>query len=273
MNIKFLTIVVFFLAFAEAVMAQDFQGVATYKSRRKVDLKMQGENMTDAMQEQIAAQLKKQFEKTYTLTFNRNESLYKEDEKLATPDVASASGIQIKISQSRDILYKNTGAQRYERQEDVLGKIFLVKDSLSKPEWKLEKETKSIGDYTCFKATRTEDVVSQTFSSETMKTVDTSFTKTVTVWYTPQIPVSHGPGMNWGLPGLILEVQDGDQTILCSQIVLNPEEKIEIKAPENGKVVGEAEMKTIQDEKMKEWIERNSSTREDGKSFTIKIGG
>ena len=27
------------------------------------------------------------------------------------------------------------------------------------------------------------------------------------------------------------------------------------------------------DEKMKEWIERNSSTREDGKSFTIKIGG
>ena len=168
MNIKFLTIVVFFLAFAEAVMAQDFQGVATYKSRRKVDLKMESENMTDAMREQIAAQLKKQFEKTYTLTFNRNESLYKEDEKLATPDVASASGIQIKISQSRDILYKNTGAQRYERQEDVLGKIFLVKDSLSKPEWKLEKETKSIGDYTCFKATRTEDVVSQTFSSETM---------------------------------------------------------------------------------------------------------
>ena len=273
MNIKFLTIVVFFLAFAEAVMAQDFQGVATYKSRRKVDLKMQGENMTDAMQEQIAAQLKKQFEKTYTLTFNRNESLYKEDEKLATPDVASSSGIQIKISQSRDILYKNTGAQRYERQEDVLGKIFLVKDSLSKPEWKLEKETKSIGDYTCFKATRTEDVVSQTFSSETMKTVDTAFTKTVTVWYTPQIPVNHGPGMNWGLPGLILEVQDGDQTILCSQIVLNPEEKIEIKAPENGKVVGEAEMKTIQDEKMKEWIERNSSNREDGQTFTIKIGG
>ncbi|HCQ77908.1 MAG TPA: GLPGLI family protein, partial [Leeuwenhoekiella sp.] len=90
MNIKFLTIVVFFLAFAEAVMAQDFQGVATYKSRRKVDLKMESENMTDAMREQIAAQLKKQFEKTYTLTFNRNESLYKEDEKLATPDVASS---------------------------------------------------------------------------------------------------------------------------------------------------------------------------------------
>ena len=135
--------------------------------------------MTDAMQKQIADQLKKQFEKTYTLTFDRNQSLYKEDEKLARPDVASSGGLQIKISESRDILYKNTAAKRYERQEDVLGKIFLVQDSLQKPNWKLEKETKSIGDYTCFKATRNEEVTSQTFESDSMKTKDTTFTKTI----------------------------------------------------------------------------------------------
>ena len=130
MYIKTLSILVFFLAFAEALTAQDFQGIATYKSRRQVDLKMEGKNMTDAMQKQIADQLKKQFEKTYTLTFDRNQSLYKEEEKLATPDIASSGGFQIKVSQSRDILYKNTAAKRYKWQENVLGKIFLVQDSL-----------------------------------------------------------------------------------------------------------------------------------------------
>ncbi|WP_442846682.1 GLPGLI family protein [Leeuwenhoekiella sp. H156] len=273
MNFKMLSILVFVLAFAEALSAQDFQGVATYKSRRQVDLKMEGKNMTDAMQQQIADQLKKQFEKTYILTFDRNQSLYKEDEKLAKPDLGASGGFQIKVSQSRDILYKNTAARRYERQEDVLGKIFLVQDSLQKPDWKLEKETKSIGDYTCFKATRTEEVNSQTFESDSMKTKDTTFTKTITAWYTPQIPVSHGPAMNWGLPGLILEVQDGKESIMCSQIVLNPEDKIVIEAPEGGKIVDEASMKAIQEEKMNEWLERNSSNGEDGKTFTIKIGG
>lgn len=273
MKIKSLSILVFLLAFAETLIAQEFQGVATYKSRRQVDLKLDGKNMTDAMQEQIAEQLKKQFEKTYVLTFDRNQSLYKEDEKLAKPDVANSGGMQIRISQSREVLYKNTAARRYERQEDVLGKIFLVQDSLQKPDWKLEKETKSIGDYTCFKATRTEEVTSQTFESESMKTKDTTYTKTITAWYTPQIPVSHGPAMNWGLPGLILEIQDDKLSLLCSQIVLNPEDAVTIEAPEGGKIVDEASMKAIQDEKMKEWIERNTSNREDGKTFTIKIGG
>ncbi|MFI8377370.1 GLPGLI family protein [Leeuwenhoekiella sp. NPDC079379] len=263
----------FFLAFAEAVQAQNFQGVATYKSRRQVDLKMSGKNMNDAMQKQIAEQLKKQFEKTYTLTFNQNESLYKEDEKLATPNIGNTSGLQIKVNQSQTVLYSNTATQNYQRQEDVLGKIFLVQDSLAKPDWKLERERKSIGDYTCFKATRTEMVNTQTFASDSMKTVDTSFAKTITVWYTPQIPVSHGPDMNWGLPGLILEVQDGKQSILCTQIVLNPEKKIEIKAPVGGKIVDEASLKAIEKEKMEEWLERNSSNKGDGKSFTIKIGG
>jgi GLPGLI family protein len=31
---------------------------------------------------------------------------------------------------------------------------------------------------------------------------------TITAWYTPEIPVNQGPE-NWGLPGLILEINDG----------------------------------------------------------------
>ena len=59
----------------------------------------------------------------------------------------------------------------------------------------------------------------------------------VTAWYTPQIPVSQGPGEYWGLPGLILEVNAGTTTVLCTEITLNPNEKVTIKKPSKGKKV------------------------------------
>jgi GLPGLI family protein len=31
---------------------------------------------------------------------------------------------------------------------------------------------------------------------------------TITAWYTPEIPVNQGPENYWGLPGLILEIND-----------------------------------------------------------------
>ena len=44
-------------------------------------------------------------------------------------------------------------------------------------------------------------------------------------------PVGHGPSEYWGLPGLILEVSAGETTMLCSKIIINPVEAIEIEAP------------------------------------------
>ena len=52
----------------------------------------------------------------------------------------------------------------------------------------------------------------------------------VEAWYTPQIPVGHGPAEYWGLPGLILEVSAGNTTMLCSKIVMNPAEKEKIRS-------------------------------------------
>jgi GLPGLI family protein len=37
---------------------------------------------------------------------------------------------------------------------------------------------------------------------------------TITAWYTPEIP-NQGPENYWGLPGLILEINDGKTVILC----------------------------------------------------------
>tara|TARA_R110002094_G_scaffold188493_1_gene163720 strand:- start:14 stop:274 length:261 start_codon:yes stop_codon:yes gene_type:complete len=81
----------------------------------------------------------------------------------------------------------------------------------------------------------------------------------VEAWYTPQIPVGHGPLEYWGLPGLIIEVSAGNTIMLCSKIVMNPDEKVEIEASEKGKVVSKNEYHEIIVEKMKEF--RNNRGR------------
>ncbi|HEU4495991.1 MAG TPA: GLPGLI family protein, partial [Flavobacterium sp.] len=60
----------------------------------------------------------------------------------------------------------------------------------------------------------------------------------------------------WGLPGLILEANDGNTTILCSKIILNPKEKIEIKKPNKGKKVNRKQYEEITS-KMVERMQKN----------------
>ena len=71
-------------------------------------------------------------------------------------------------------------------------------------------------------------------------------------WYTLQIPLRHGPAEYWGLPGLILEVSAGNTTMLCSQIELNPKEKVEIEAPDKGKIITKIEYQSTLKGKMLE---------------------
>ena len=64
------------------------------------------------------------------------------------------------------------------------------------------------------------------------------------------MPISQGPLEYWGLPGLILEVNVGNTTMLCSKIVMNPDEKLKIEAPQKGKEATKQEYKAIISGKM-----------------------
>jgi GLPGLI family protein len=262
--------------FITSLFAQEFRGIATYKTDRQVDLQMDSTHMNDDMQKQLAAQLRKQFQREYTLKFNSDESIYTEVEKLDAPAPAMSGGVNIVVSGGTDILYRNVKDNKMVRETEIMGKPFLIKDALEKRKWKLEKESKSIGEYTCFKATFTEEVTDRIFSSETDSIAEVKKMRTTTAWYTLDIPLQHGPDEYWGLPGLVLEVNDGRLSILCSKIVLNPEKELKIIAPNNGKVVSREEFDTIQDKKMKEMEEQfQSSGRRggDGNVVKIRIGG
>ena len=121
-------------AVISTVNAQDFQGVATYKTQRQVDIKIDSAKMDAGMHAQIVEMMKKQFQKTFKLTFNKEESVYKQDEELSKPQVGGGEFqvVMIGAGGGTDVLYKNTKEQRFSQQVDTYGKIFLVKDNIEK---------------------------------------------------------------------------------------------------------------------------------------------
>jgi GLPGLI family protein len=271
------------LLFTSIVSAQDFKGIATYKSQRKMDIQLDSTHMNEDMRKQMLAMLKKQFEREYTLTFNNEASIYKQVEQLDKPSAMANGGMEVVMvgTGDSDVLYKNVKEDRYSNQNELFSKLFLIKDKLEVPEWTLEKDTKNIGEYTCFKATYKRKVMMNNSMSMSIngdgddeESEEEEVEQTITAWYTLQIPVSHGPGNYSGLPGLILEVSDGTETILCSKIVLNPKDGVSIKEPTKGKVVDQEEYDAIMEKKMNEMSERmNSNRRDDGNSIEIRIGG
>lgn len=274
-------VIILFALFVTHSFAQNFSGKATYKTHRKVDLKINdGKGAPDdALQKQLAAQMKKMFQKTYTLNFTKTTSAYTQNKKLAAPQ-PQQGGMQIRfegMGGGEDILYKNISAKRFVNKTEVMSKRFLIKDNLEEYGWELTSETKNIGNYTCYKATRKKEEKYTKFNFEDGKESEEEAIRIVETiaWYTPQIPVSNGPGKYWGLPGLILEIKEGKQTIVCTEVVLNPKDKIAIKEPRKGKVVTQKKYEAIMDKKSKEMHKRfnNGRKRKDGHSFSIQIGG
>jgi GLPGLI family protein len=272
------------LAFSQVQAQKDFQGMAVYESKTQTP-KFEGmpgnRDITPEMQKNMEERMKKMLEKTFILNFNKSASVYKEEEKLDTPG-QQAGGMRMMISSMTGgggTFYKDVKNKTYTVDKEFMGKEFLVKDSLPKLNWKLEQETKQIGGYNCYKATAVKEASKTDFRNFRPKNNDdkkdeakkaSDETKTnfednfeipkeivVTAWYSPEIPINQGPENYWGLPGLILEINDGTTTILCSKIVLNAKEKADIKAPTKGKEISQKEYDETVVKKMKEFREMN----------------
>ena len=262
-----LSILPFILLLSAKPNVQEFQGQAFYFSKSKMDLGTWGARMSEAQKKQIQSRLKNRLEKTYVLNFNKEESLFNEEDKL---DAMSGATDSWGKNFSQGEQYKNVKENALIQSQEFYGKQFLVKDKLQTIEWKMGKESKQIGKYICFKATSlvpTSDLAWYSFSWSDLRanTYENKADSTkvapkkeevkmteIEAWYTPQIPVSHGPGEYWGLPGLILEVSAGNTTMLCSKIVMNPQEKIKIEAPDKGKEITKSEYQATISGKMQE---------------------
>jgi len=133
----------------------------------------------------------KSFESTETvLHFNANQSIYEEREKELTEDeVNNEQNMFMKFKPEMDKNFVSFTDNYQITTKDFMGKKFLIKDSIDSKKWKMTGKQKEIGGFPCLQASFTDS------------------TKTIEVWFTPQIPVSTGPKGLGGLPGLILEAR------------------------------------------------------------------
>ncbi|MDP2686274.1 MAG: GLPGLI family protein [Aequorivita sp.] len=274
---------IFLLLFSFGINAQNISGQAFYESKTTVDMDALGggREMSEEMKKTVAQMMKSALEKTYVLTFNKDESIYKEEEKL---DAAPMNpGFKMMMSSfTPGVQYKNLKTGQIVEENEFFGKQFLVTDSIKTLDWQITKESKPIGQYIAFKATAIKKVDPNDYSmarpkkkdekenaevkndsaqtQDPMDMIEIPEEIEVTAWFTPQIPVSNGPGEFAGLPGLILELNVYRTTLLCSKIVMNPKDAENIEPPTKGKEVTRAEYVKIVKEKTDEMREnfRNS---------------
>lgn len=281
-------------------VAQDFQGVATYQSKTTIEINLDGRNIPEARKQEIMESMKRGMERSYVLTFDRTSSIYEEEERLETPGSGGPGGFRMAFAGGfgSGVYFKDVKEQAFRNETELMGKLFLIQDSLDTWNWKLGSETKKIGNYTCYKAIAIQKVDTTQFnrmrrrfsepetdgaakrdsivkdsarSNNLLSRLEQPKDREITAWFTPEIPVSQGPGPYWGLPGLILEVNDGRTVILCSKLVLNPEERIAINPPSKGKAVSQKEYNTIMEEKMGEMSERFRARGGRGEGIQIRI--
>lgn len=278
---KIVLLLAFVLIASSSLKAQNFQGQAIYQTKVNVSITLDSTKMGKQKADELQKMMQKHFEKKYILDFNQFESIYKEEEKLDQP---GGSGSIRMMGFGGDVYYKNIKEKRYVNQKESFSKEFLIKDSLPVLNWELNKESKMIGDYLCFKATAVKQVRDHKREYDEMEKEESPSENApkyykdleIVAWYTPEIPVNNGPSEFWGLPGLILELHRDKTIYLCEKITINPKEAKPILEPDKGKEVTQDEYDAIMEEKsneMREMYRSKKGSKKRGEGITITIGG
>jgi GLPGLI family protein len=115
---------------------------------------------------------------------------------------------------------------------EMLGKTYLIEDSLQAPKWKVMNQIKDINGHVCMLAI-TEDTIKR---------------QKIEAWFAHDLPVSAGPGQYFGLPGLIMEldVNQGDLVLTATKVELKPVgEEINLPKKIKGKKITSPEYDTL----------------------------
>jgi GLPGLI family protein len=126
-------------------------------------------------------------------------------------------------------------------QIEYMTRFFLVQSEIEAVAWKLGSEKKKILEYTCMSASVSLD------------------DQEIVAWFAPGIPVSLGPSVFGGLPGLILAVErNGETAYLATSVKLTPPAEASLVKPSKGSKMTKEEFESIREEKEKERKENTS---------------
>jgi GLPGLI family protein len=180
------------------------------------------------------AKLPKFDTRNFTYFFTTKQSKYTPVKKEEDPALASMGG----LPGTQTIVYSDFDKQKNVAYKKVFEENFLLDDSMKKCTWKILDEVRTIAGFSCRKAvTKINDSV------------------VVVAFYTDKIPVSGGPEMFSGLPGMIMEIAVPRlyTTWIAQNVVIQAPTAAELAAPDKGKKTNLADMKKAIKSGTKDW--------------------
>jgi GLPGLI family protein len=152
-----------------------------------------------------------------TLKFGDNKTLF-----TPIPPETNTQGVNLLITEQMNTVYSDLDKSVAVSEKEVYGDKMLVTDSTRKIDWKITGETRDIAGYTCRRANAL--------------ILDSIY---VVAFYAEKIPVSGGPELFSGLPGMILMVALPHENIIwtATKVTDAAIPANQITAPKKGKPV------------------------------------
>lgn len=233
------------------VKAQDLAGTISYTQTIRYNFKnIKEAHGNDQRTSSWLASLPEEASAGHMLNFNAEKALFEEDDSKsapADPGLQRAVMYEGMLSPPRPVVqkvYYDFEKQQKLEQVEYLTRLFLVDSKIEALPWKLGSEKKKILEYTCMKATMTMD------------------DQEIVAWFAPEIPVSLGPSVFGGLPGLIMAVErNGETAYMATSVSFAPPSGEALLKPDQGSNVSKEEFDAIQVEKEKEWKENSQNNQ------------
>ncbi|MGB0778102.1 MAG: GLPGLI family protein [Flavobacteriaceae bacterium] len=230
--------------------AQNYELKFRSTSHLTVDLHTQT-NMSDKQINIIEKEFRRKVNHTYVLRMNSEESYYKAQKDgngLSIVDM----GVNLIIGKNNGgDIYKNLPDSTFVQQPTLSGDVYTIKDKFQPYAWELVDSTKTIKGYTCklAKFPTNSDNNSIANFRHGLDKKNGPHQGEVNVWYTEEIPISNGPDLYWGLPGLILEADAGNTFYELIEITENPKDFKISHLEDDGQVINHDDFQVV----LKKW--------------------
>ena len=237
---KKLFVILFLLALvlpnAKNVLAQT-EGVITY------EVTVNNHRMLTGEREAVKAMVPEFRIFKQQLFFKENESLYKpliEDDEEEDVHSGGGGGGRFRFRMQGATTYFDQTSNIMLSQMDLMGKKYLITDTLKTAPWKFGTETKIIQGYECMQA---------------YYITDDERKQTITAWYTSKLRPMLGPERYNTLPGAVLavDINNGERVLVAKKIEVRELKKNELKAPTEGEKITQAEFRKKGEELRKQF--------------------
>ena len=157
----------------------------------------------------------------FELNFNKQQSSFKFVENSMSVDKDDSKTAHL-VAAGENVYIDHLKKEEIHQNTDNI----LIKDRYEIRNWTITKESKKIDVYLCYKAIYKYDFVDRKGKNKTAEII---------AWFAPSLPYNYAPKQYFGLPGLVLELQESNITFYATKIELSKKE-IQINFPK-GKTI------------------------------------